>query len=130
MVTDHKNLEYFTMTKLLTGHQVCWSEYLSQFNLIICFCPGHLRAKPDSLTRRWDVYPKEGGSDYASINPLNLRPIFTNEQLALSLCATYFNAPILRAALVLDIPKLHSDIKSALRSVLAISDHLDSPLEP
>ena len=28
MVTDHKNLEYFSTTKLLTHFQVCWSEFL------------------------------------------------------------------------------------------------------
>ena len=33
MVTDHKNLEYFTSTKKLTHRQARWSEYLSQFNL-------------------------------------------------------------------------------------------------
>src|SRR5258708_21954464 len=33
MVTDHKNLEYFTSTKKLTCQQAHWSEYLSQFNL-------------------------------------------------------------------------------------------------
>src|SRR5260370_11674616 len=33
MVTNHKNLEYFTSTKKLTCQQECWSEYLSQFNI-------------------------------------------------------------------------------------------------
>ena len=32
IVTDHKNLEYFSMTKGLTQHQARWSEFLSQFN--------------------------------------------------------------------------------------------------
>ena len=72
VVTDHKNLEYFSTTKLLTCQQVQWSEFLRQFNLIIRFHPGHLGTKPDTLTRRWDIYLKEGGSDYASINPTNL----------------------------------------------------------
>ena len=35
VVTDHKNLEYFSTTKLLTCRQVQWSEFLCQFNLII-----------------------------------------------------------------------------------------------
>jgi RNase H-like domain found in reverse transcriptase len=35
VVTDHKNLEYFATTKLLTRRQVRWSEYLSQFNMVI-----------------------------------------------------------------------------------------------
>ena len=51
VVTDHKNLEYFSTTKVLTRRQARWSEYLSQFNLIIRFRPGHLGTKPDALTR-------------------------------------------------------------------------------
>ena len=51
VTTDYKNLEYSSTTKLLTRRQACWSEFLSQFNLIIRFCPRKLRAKPDWLTR-------------------------------------------------------------------------------
>ena len=40
VVTDHKNLEYFSTTKILTHQQVRWSEFLSRFNLVICFHPG------------------------------------------------------------------------------------------
>ena len=35
VVTDHKNLEYFSTSKILTHRQARWSEYLSQFNLVI-----------------------------------------------------------------------------------------------
>ena len=35
VVTDHKNLEYFSTTKLLTHRQARWSEFLTQFNLTI-----------------------------------------------------------------------------------------------
>ena len=69
VVTDHKNLEYFSTTKVLTCRQARWSEYLAQFNLVIRFRPGRLGTKPDSLTRCWDVYPKGGNSDYATVNP-------------------------------------------------------------
>ena len=51
VVMDHKNLEYFLTTKILICQQARWSEYLSQFNLIIHFHPGHLGTKPDTLTR-------------------------------------------------------------------------------
>ena len=51
VVTDHKKLEYFSTTKILSGRQARWSELLSQFNLVIHFCPGKLGAKPDALTR-------------------------------------------------------------------------------
>jgi len=71
VVTDHKNLEYFSTTKMLTCHQARWSEFLSAFNLTIRFRPGKLGAKPDALTRRSDVYPKGGEKDYSSVNPQN-----------------------------------------------------------
>ena len=51
VVTDHKNLEYFSTTKLLTHCQVCWTEFLCQFNLTIRFHPGYLGTKPDALMR-------------------------------------------------------------------------------
>ena len=65
VVTDHKNLEYFSTSKVLTCWQARWSEYLCQFNLVIHFRPGKLGAKPDALTRQRDVYPKEGDKGFA-----------------------------------------------------------------
>ena len=50
VVTDHKNLEYFCTSKVLTCRQARWSEFLSQFNLVVCFHPGRLSTKPNSLT--------------------------------------------------------------------------------
>jgi hypothetical protein len=79
VITNHKNLEYFATTKVLTQCQVHWSEFLSAFNLVIHFCPGRLGAKPDTLTRQWDIYPKEGRSDYASVNPHNFHPVSSQE---------------------------------------------------
>ena len=43
VVTDHKNLEYFATTKLLSQQQARWSEYLSAFNMVI------VRATADDL---------------------------------------------------------------------------------
>jgi len=114
IVTDHKNLEYFLSTHMLTRRQAQWSEYLSQFNFIIRFRPSKLGAKPDTLTRRWDIYPKEGDSDYASVNPQNFRPVFTNEQLASSLQASTLAEPVIHAAVVMDEARLHEDILSSL----------------
>jgi len=51
VVIHHKSLEYFSTTKVLTWRQAQWSEYLSQFNLVIRFYPGYLRTKLDALTR-------------------------------------------------------------------------------
>ena len=74
IVMDHKNLEYFSTLKVLTRRQAQWSEFLSSFNLVIRFRPGKLGAKPDALTRRWDIYPKERDSGYAQVNPQNHIP--------------------------------------------------------
>ena len=71
IVTNHKNLEYFSTTKLLTRHQAWWSEFLSQFNLIIHFHPRKLSTKLDALTRQWDIYLKEEGNTYEGTNRIS-----------------------------------------------------------
>ncbi|KAH7460174.1 Transposon Tf2-6 polyprotein [Fusarium oxysporum f. sp. matthiolae] len=60
VITDHKNLEYFTTTKLLNRRQARWSEFLSRFNFQITYRPGKQGVKPDALTRRSEDLPKEG----------------------------------------------------------------------
>jgi hypothetical protein len=89
VITDHKNLKYFLTTKSLTRQQAHWSEYLLAFNMVICFRPGKLSKKPDTLTRRVDYYLKRGDRDYNLANLQNLRPIFSQEQLATLLRTTY-----------------------------------------
>ena len=126
VVTNHKNLEYFATTKLLTRRQAHWSEFLSQFNMVVHFHPRKLGAKSDSLTRHRNVYPKEGDKDYARVNPHNFRPVFMQEQLAASLQATYLAAPVLRASVLFDLETLHDDILSALSSDPMASIHLST----
>jgi len=130
VVTDHKNLEYFSTSKVLCHWQAQWSEFLSQFNLVICFCPGKLGAKPDTLTRQWDIYPKEGDSGYARVNPQNLRPVFTQEQLTNSLHTTILEFLVLRRAVaIMDMETLHNIILSALPSDPIAQIHLSDPLD-
>jgi hypothetical protein len=92
VVTNHKNLEYFSTTKILTHHQVRWNEYF-----------------------------KEGRSDYATVNPHNFRPIFAQDQLMVSLWAMHVTishsgtpAVCVYCAAMLDIVKLHDDICATL----------------
>jgi len=56
ILSNHKNLKYFAITKQLTHHQVHWSEYLSGFNYFICYHARWLGTKPDALTCHEDVY--------------------------------------------------------------------------
>jgi hypothetical protein len=58
ILSDNKNLEYFTMTKLLNRCQACWSQFLSQFNFKIVYHPGTAGGKLDTLTRRSTDLPK------------------------------------------------------------------------
>jgi hypothetical protein len=138
VVTDHKNLEYFATTKLLTRRQARWSEFLSSFNYTVSYRPGRLGGKPDALTRRPDVYPKGGDGAYALANPQNLQSIFKDGQLIESLRATYVLAPDVRPvdvgvqmrATVLDVDALRTDILAALPSDESASQHLRSPVAP
>jgi hypothetical protein len=130
VVTDHKNLEYFATTELLTRCQARWSEFLSQFNMVICFRPRKLGAKPDALTRRWDVYRKGGNSDFATANLSNFRPIFTEEQLTTSLRATALATLIICNAIIMDIQRLHNNIHSSLPLDPISAAHLPTPTAP
>ena len=118
------------ISKVLTCRQAQWSEYLCQFNLVIRFWPGKLGAKPNTLTRWWDVYPKEGDKGFAWVNPQNLCLVFTSKQLSNSLHATYLQHPLLQASAIMDIEHLHADILTALPSDPITKAHLLDTLNP
>ena len=80
--------------------------------------------KPDLLTQCWDVYLKEGGSNYGTINPQNLWPIFMTTQLVESLRATQLLIPALQASIILDSKSLHFEILSSLPSDPVARQHL------
>ena len=123
VVTDHKNLEYFSTTKTLTRRQARWSEYLSAFNMVIRFRPGKLGEKPDSLTRRADYYLKREDRDFTLANPQNLRPIFTQEQLAVSLRATHLRPLAIEAASLVDVPIPIIDSAALIEDIKASYQH-------
>jgi len=123
IVTNHKNLEYFSTTKILIQRQVQWSEYLSQFNLVIRFYSGCLGTKLDTLTRQWDIYPKGENTSYATVNPYNFKPIFTQEQLVASIQATVLLFSSLCTTTVIDLDTLYQDILSALSNDPVTTKH-------
>jgi len=43
--SDHQNLRYFTIKRLINQRQARWSEFLSQFNYTIEFVPGKAHGK-------------------------------------------------------------------------------------
>ena len=50
VITDHKALEYFITSKLLSVRQACWAEILSRYHFKISYKPGKTN-KADPLTR-------------------------------------------------------------------------------
>jgi len=59
ILTDHKNLEYFTTTKMLNSRQARWAEELAAFDFSITYRPGPLNVRADALTRRPQDLPSE-----------------------------------------------------------------------
>ncbi|RAL63592.1 hypothetical protein DID88_003636 [Monilinia fructigena] len=63
ILTDHKNLEYFTTTKALNQRQVRWSEFLSHYNFRIVYRPGSKAIRPDVLSRKREDRPNFATGD-------------------------------------------------------------------
>lgn len=70
VLTDHKNLEYFSKSKVLNRRQIRWMGFLSDFNFVIQYRPGAENGKADILSRRLDHLPPLGGGEpQALISP-------------------------------------------------------------
>ncbi|MBW0580858.1 hypothetical protein O181_120573 [Austropuccinia psidii MF-1] len=79
VLTNHSSLQYFMSSKVLTCHQACWAEFLSEFHFSLTYCPGRLATLPDALSRQDNVYP-ERGEDIISKDPMNFQqPIKQHE---------------------------------------------------
>jgi hypothetical protein len=73
VLTDHKNLEYFTTTRALSRRQVRWSEILADFNFTIQYRPGKSNGAADALSRR-DKSSLEGGDLRSTTEMTLLKP--------------------------------------------------------
>ncbi|MBW0571566.1 hypothetical protein O181_111281 [Austropuccinia psidii MF-1] len=60
VLTNHSSLQYFMSSKILTYHQSCWDEFLSEFHFSITYHPGCLATLPDALSH-WDNIYQRGG---------------------------------------------------------------------
>jgi hypothetical protein len=62
--TDHKNLEYLMIARVLNRHQTCWNMSLSRFNFVITYWPGKQQGLYDALFRRSSLAPNEEEATY------------------------------------------------------------------
>ncbi|KAI0996911.1 hypothetical protein K3495_g11272 [Podosphaera aphanis] len=83
VVTDHKALEYFMKSRLLSRRQARWSEFLSRFNFIISYRPGTQNGPADALSRpNGLVDPSlKGFLEQRLLKPQNLSPGMGETQL-------------------------------------------------
>ncbi|QRW22541.1 Retrotransposable element Tf2 protein [Rhizoctonia solani] len=70
VLTDHKNLEYFSTSQSLNKRQIRWANFLVDYNFQIIYRPGAQNKKADILSRRYDLVPLEGGVE----NQVLLKP--------------------------------------------------------
>jgi hypothetical protein len=59
ILTDHRNLEYFTKPKVLNRRQLRWMELLNQYNYHIIYRPGNQNGAADALSRRAELTPTD-----------------------------------------------------------------------
>ena len=58
ILTDHRNLSYFTSKKLLNERQVRYNDVLQQFNFELKWRSGNSSERPDALSRREQDKPR------------------------------------------------------------------------
>ena len=76
VVADHRNLQYFSTTKILTRQQACWLEFLSAFNLVICFHPRSLeRNLTLLLDNRMSILEENSDFPYSGWSSLHYFPM-------------------------------------------------------
>jgi len=80
VLTDHKNLEYFTRARTLSERQHRWSESLSRFRYKLQFRPGHLAARPDALSRRDQDMRGNQRTESCVMNPVAIRTTRTGNR--------------------------------------------------
>jgi hypothetical protein len=61
--TDHKNLEYFMMTKVLNRRQARWAQELAGVDFKLYYRKGTSNGKPDALLRYPEYHPEKGGGE-------------------------------------------------------------------
>ncbi|MBW0559909.1 hypothetical protein O181_099624 [Austropuccinia psidii MF-1] len=80
VLTNHSSLQSFMSSKVLTCHQTCWAEFLSEFQFSITYHPGCLATLPDALSLWEDVYP-ERGEDFINKNPMNFQQLIKQDEV-------------------------------------------------
>jgi hypothetical protein len=80
VITDHKNLEYFTIRRLLSKRHICWADTLSMYNLTFVYQPGKVNGRADAMSRKEEDTPAgEDNNQMVSREFRMLRPVTKQE---------------------------------------------------
>ena len=63
ILTDHKNLEYFSKPRILNRRQMRWLELLTHYFYEIFYRPGSKNCAADALSQRAELRPPDGEDD-------------------------------------------------------------------
>jgi hypothetical protein len=63
LFSDHKNLEYFTTTKVHNHCYVRWAQELAIYDFKIVYHPGNLNGKPNTLSRQREYCLEKGDNN-------------------------------------------------------------------
>ena len=78
MLSDHKNLKYFKIFKLLNHWQTHWSEYLFRFDFKIVYCFSKLNSTADVLSHQSEDFSSK------EENKIMLQQILKSENFEIS----------------------------------------------
>jgi hypothetical protein len=80
VITNHKNLEYFTTRRLVLERHVRWADTLSMYNLTFVYRPGKVNGRADAMSHKEEDIPI-GGDDDRTISRefQTLRPVTKQE---------------------------------------------------
>ena len=112
ILTDHRNLEWFTETKKYTRRQARWAELLAGYDFIITYRPGRKGGKPDALSRR---------GDYQSVNVVGDTPHETDTFLK--------PHQFLFATSTVSILSINSELQNRIRAALNDDEFLAEHLQ-
>ena len=128
--TDHKNLLWFTETKVYNRRQARWAEKLSRFDFTITFRAGVRQGKPDALSRRPDHRLSEREDtltkkhEFTFLKPHQVKVLETNNDVY-----TYSVSAVEMIPLEID-EDLAKAIKEALPMDPNIGEYLENLLDP
>lgn len=90
ILTDHKNLEYFTRPRPITERQARWGEVLSLFNFDLQYRPGAQASRPDALSRREQDRPEDDTRVAQLLPALSIKAFIVDEPFHLPQGRTLF----------------------------------------